>query len=293
MQSFSATPRLLAALSIGVVACVPLVSGAVERIAGIDALASRSGRANVTASLQVVPLGARSARLIVTENSDGRPVRTFDDEMTQRMHLIVIGNDLATFQHDHPALDGRGRFSITVDVPKSGTYQVYADTDPRGLGQQVFRFPVAFGVASPAAAPRVSLAPTGRSTRVGPYRVTLGSLRVIAGRESEVHVSITKDGRPATDLRPYLGGAAHAVFIDARTLAYLHVHPTPIAKAGAMKAMAMPMGADSMPALPPDTAVAPEMALHVDAPKTGAYKLWLQFRGGGTLHVAPFVITAT
>ncbi len=290
----SSASRFVAALALAAVASAPLAARAVERIAGIDALASRSGRARVTASLQVVPLGARSARLIVTEASGGERVRAYESEMTKRMHLIVVGDDLASFQHDHPDLDGRGRFAITVDVPKPGTYEVYADTDPRGLGHRVFRFPVAFGVPS-AAEPHVALVPTARSVEAGPYRVTLGTVRIPAGRESVLHVSITKDGRPATDLRPYLGGAAHAVFIDARTLAYLHVHPMPIAAGRTMTATAMPMGSGAMAAMPamrPNAAVSPEMALHVDVPNAGAYKLWLQFRGGGTLHVAPFVVTA-
>ena len=34
------------------------------------------------------------------------------------------------------------------------------------------------------------------------------------------------------------------------------------------------------------------MTLHVDAPQAGTYKLWLQFRGAGGLHVAPFVLVA-
>jgi hypothetical protein len=34
------------------------------------------------------------------------------------------------------------------------------------------------------------------------------------------------------------------------------------------------------------------MQLHVSAVPAGRYKLWLQFMGGGTLHVASFVLDA-
>ena len=44
----------------------------------------------------------------------------------------------------------------------------------------------------------------------------------------------------------------------------------------------------------PDTAVSsPDMMLHVELREAGTYKLWLQFRGGSQLYVAPFVVTAS
>ena len=40
-----------------------------------------------------------------------------------------------------------------------------------------------------------------------------------------LNVNILKDGKPATDLHPYLGVPAHAVFLDAKDLSYVHTHP--------------------------------------------------------------------
>lgn len=34
----------------------------------------------------------------------------------------------------------------------------------------------------------------------------------------------------------------------------------------------------------------PDYELHIDPQTPGRYRLWLQFRGGKTLYVAPFVI---
>jgi hypothetical protein len=100
--------------------------------------------------------------------------------------------------------------------------------------------------------------------------------------------TIAKGGKPATDLQPYLGGAAHAVFIGATDDSYVHVHPM----AGTdMSPMSMDMG--EMKDLPDSAKVNPAMMLHVVAPKAGRYKLWFQFRGGGQLYVAPFVLTAS
>ena len=53
------------------------------------------------------------------------------------------------------------------------------------------------------------------------------------------------------------------------------------------------MSGMEMPDLPDGAKVAPAMMMRVIAPVTGTYKLWLQFRGGNTLYVAPFVLTAS
>jgi hypothetical protein len=46
------------------------------------------------------------------------------------------------------------------------------------------------------------------------------------------------------------------------------------------------------PGLPDNAISSPDMMLHVELQEPGTYKLWLQFRGGSHLYVAPFVLTA-
>jgi hypothetical protein len=48
-----------------------------------------------------------------------------------------------------------------------------------------------------------------------------------------------------------------------------------------------------MPAdLPENSISSPDMMLHISIKEPGTYKMWLQFRGGNQLYVAPFVVTA-
>ena len=61
--------------------------------------------------------------------------------------------------------------------------------------------------------------------RSAPYEVDLSSVRLHSGMMSMLNVNILKDGKPATDLHPYLGVPAHAVFLDAQDLSYVHTHP--------------------------------------------------------------------
>jgi hypothetical protein len=85
-------------------------------------------------------------------------------------------------------------------------------------------------------------------------------------------IRIARNGKPATDLHPYLGAAGHAVFIDTSSLAYVHVHP--MLPGGKMKG------------------AGPKMVLHVPGLPVGTYKLWLQFQGGTKVYTAPFTIAA-
>ncbi len=205
-------------------------------------------------------------------------------DMTKYLHLIAVSDDFATFMHVHPALEKDHHFRIDMRFPKEGLYHVYADDDPDGIGQQVFRYDLRVGLQLEG---ERSLEPTGSHVTAGPYRVALGATHLRINSESEVAVHITKNGSPASDLHPYLGALAHAVFIDAGDLSYAHVHPMPLESN--MSGMAMP----AMDTLSASQTSSPDMMLHIRIREAGTYKLWFQFRGGDGLYAAPFVVRAS
>ncbi len=48
---------------------------------------------------------------------------------------------------------------------------------------------------------------------------------VVAGGDSKLTLTVAKDGKPVTDLQPYLAAYGHLVALREGDLAYLHVHP--------------------------------------------------------------------
>jgi len=164
------------------------------------------------------------------------------------------------------------------------------------------RFEVSLGnVGSPPTCRPTPPQPTGLEGMDGRYGIRFDALDLHAGQEAELSLHVLRDGTPAPDLTPYLGVAAHAVFISAADLTYVHAHAAPAAAQTAggtgspmmhdmtgMTGMAMPgMGhaggpADGHGAMPgmggapmrPGTLVPPNLALHVRAPKAGTYPLW-------------------
>ena len=213
------------------------------------------------------------------------PIRQYQVEMTKKLHMIIVSDDFKTFMHVHPSLNSSGHFLITQTFPAAGTYLVYADTLPNDLNHQVFRFKLDVGHASAPAAR--NLPNTGMGVQAGPYEVDLSTVRIHAGRMEMVDISVLKDGQPAKDLHPYLGAPAHAVFLNAKDLSYVHVHPM------ASDMMDMDMS-KPMPELPDNASVSGDMMLHIALREAGTYKLWLQFRGANDkLYIAEFTVLAS
>jgi len=198
---------------------------------------------------------------------DGAPVTSYDVVHDKRLHLIVVRRDLTGFQHVHPTLDpSTGVWTTDVRLTP-GVWRVIADFTPAGgqpltLGQDL-SVPGRF-------APR-PLGPERRTATVDGYTVTLAG-DLVAGREARVVLTVTRGGRPVTDLQPYLGSYGHLVALRAGDLGYLHVHP------------------DGEPGEVP---AGPDVVFHAEVPSTGSYRLFLDFRHGGSVHSAPFTVHVT
>ncbi|MFD0274898.1 hypothetical protein ACFVHB_13500 [Kitasatospora sp. NPDC127111] len=194
--------------------------------------------------------------------ADGRPVTDYRPAHERELHLIVAPRDLATFQHLHPTRAADGTWSATAALPAAGEYRVFADFTPGGategltLGADLH----AAGDLRPAPLPE-----PGRTATVDGYTVTLGG-DLTPGRPARLTLGVTRDGRPVTDLQPYLGAYGHLVALRAGDLAYLHVHPE-----------------SSTPG--------PEVAFTSTAPSPGTYRLFLDFKHGDTVRTAAFTVT--
>jgi hypothetical protein len=276
------------------VASASLLAGTLAAAGPLDGtFALQSGAPKARAFLRTTFAGAnplnRGLDIWLTPLTGSAPILHYGVDMTKLLHLIIVSDDFKEFFHVHPVLGADGHFTIDQSFPQAGHFQAYVDSEPQGLGQQVFRFAVTVGDASAPHAP--VLAATGPRVAAGPYVVTLSTIKLEAGKDNDLIVHVLRNGKPARDLHPYLGALAHAVFLDARDLTYLHVHPAAL---GAPAGDAMPgMPGMDMPALSDSDRSSPDMSLHVTVREAGTYKLWLEFRGGPALYVAPFVVTAS
>lgn len=185
----------------------------------------------VTGQLDVTETGplTRQVELTFAHQDSGEQITGFDVELTQQLHILATNAGLTHLIHEHADVVGDdGRFTAEIEFPAPGLYHIYMDVVPTGLGQQVLRFDVTVGEDAAAGQPAM---PSGQDVSIGPlvssdgpYSVTMDAAHLRPGAESLVSLLVERDGAPASDLEPYLGVAAHAVFIRAEDLAYVHAH---------------------------------------------------------------------
>jgi hypothetical protein len=200
---------------------------------------------------------------------DGSPVTGYTPTHEKELHLIVVRRDLSGFQHVHPQMGTDGTWSVPLAVPAPGQYRVFADFQPAGRDEGL-----TLGVDVPAAGdyqPRPLPAPL-RTASVDGYTVALDG-DLVPGADSKVTLSVSKDGRPVTDLQPYLGAYGHLVALRDGDLAYLHVHP------------------DGSPG-DGRTAAGPQITFYAQVPSAGVYRLYLDFQHAGAVHTAEFTAVA-
>jgi uncharacterized membrane protein len=186
------------------------------------------------------------------------------------LHLIIVSDDLESFDHVHPVRKDDGSFTIDYRFPRPGNFLLFADITPRGERSQVFRLPLHVRGDTPSqATPKQWL---DRSREIGPYHVELISQprKLTAQRPATFLFRLSRDGKPMIDLEPYIGAMGHCVIISQDAQLYLHSHPeqlTPIPSRGG-----------------------PEVSFHTQFHKPGKYKIWGQFKRGSEIVVADFIV---
>jgi hypothetical protein len=215
----------------------------------------------------VVPAAVEAPVAFRILGPDGHPVTDYDERHDEELHLIAVRRDLSGFQHVHPDLDDEGvwRTPLTLDP---GTWRLFADFAPAADGENRI---LGADLAVPGTYTPAPLPAPAATAEVDGYTVTLEG-ELVPGEESELTLSVSRDGRPVTDLQPYLGAYGHLVVLRDGDLAYLHVHPSGEPGDGA-------------------TEPGPEVRFMTTAPSAGTYRLFLDFRHGDVVRTAAFTVT--
>lgn len=228
-------------------------------------LAASSGGYTLTLTDPAFAPGAAKEFAFRVTGPDGAAVTAFDVEHDKRMHLIVVRRDTASFQHVHPEMDPDGTWRVPLTLPAAGSYRAFADFARTGgpamtLGVDL----VAAGSFEPVTYQ------ASRTAHVDGYTVTLAG-DLVPGRASPVSLTVSRDGRPVTDLQPYLSAYGHLVALREGDLAYLHVHP------------------DGSPG-DGRTAPGPTVTFVAEVPSAATYRLFLDFQHDGVVRTAAFTV---
>ena len=198
----------------------------------------------------------------------GSAVTAFDESHDQDLHLIAVRRDLTGFQHVHPSRAADGTWTTSLALTP-GTWRLFADFVPTADGENRT---LGADLAVPGQFDPAPLPPESRTAEVDGYTVTLDG-DLVPGEESELTLSVSQDGRPVTDLQPYLAAYGHLVVLRDGDLAYLHVHPAGEPGDGT-------------------TEPGPAVTFFSTAPSSGTYRLYLDFKHRDAVHTAAFTVEA-
>ncbi|WP_369365421.1 hypothetical protein AB5L52_20225 [Streptomyces sp. CG4] len=233
-----------------------------------NGLAAAKDGYRMTSTAATLPAGEASTYRFTITGPDGKPVTGFAVDQTKRMHFYAVRSDLTGLQHLHPTMAGNGTWSAPLAALRPGTWRLYTSFTPdsgsgKGKGLVLSRTVTVPGMAMTTALPKAS----GTTTADGYTVAVKGDL--MAGMAHQLTATVTKDGKPVTDLQPYLDTYAHLTAFHQGDLAFAHLHPESKADGGHG---------------------GPALTFHAEFAQSGNWRLFLQFQTGGTLHTAALTL---
>ncbi|HEU5316240.1 MAG TPA: ATPase P, partial [Chloroflexota bacterium] len=230
----------------------------------------------------------------LVDEGTSAPVADLSIDRERLMHTFLISADLADFQHVHPALVSPGVYEVAFTPAVDAHYLAYTTFRRGGLELEDKRHLESHGSAMAAAAmeaqgiaaapaPKRSLPLDLAPKEVGGLRIALSPpAEIRAGTQAlfRVRVDEAGSGRPARDLRTFLGAAAHVAIASADGHHVMHMHAQPgVPRKGAM---------GDMPA--PTLPFGPELGFAQTFDEPGSYRIWVQVQRGGEPVSAGFTV---
>ncbi len=232
------------------------------------------------------------------------------------MHLYAIRQpEMNAVYHLHPSPVADGDLQMTLPSMPAGAYRLYADIVHRnGFPETLtadLTIPAGMSPA-PLASEDASGAPPALSQgELGAAYKLPDGYTMIWDRPADLSANTAQafrfrlldtTGKPAADVRPYLGMAGHAAFVKTDGSVFAHTHPEGSASmqammlanggSGEMADSGAMDGMDMASATPAGAAVAqnipPVVEFPYGFPSAGRYRIFIQMKHGNTVETGVF-----
>ena len=229
-----------------------------------------------------------------------------DDLITDHGHLmhlfIVRMPDMKAFWHLHPDQAQPGDFAVNLPTMPEGQYKLYADI----VHHTGFPETQVASLNLPSVTGKPLSGDDAGSSNLSPDDTVAqlsGGYRMVWQRNSSDRPFKAnqpywfrfrvedKDGKPATDLEPYMGMAAHAVFLSTDGNVFAHVHPAGSVSMAAVN-LAEGRTADAGMEDMKHAASSAEVSFPYGFPKPGDYRIFVQVKRAGKIETGAFVAKA-
>lgn len=227
-------------------------------------------------------------------DEQGRPVQDLVLDHNRVVHVVIASQDFSVFAHIHaedlgpitPEMMKAAVFPVRYTFPKAGRYLVSADFMERGYAFSD-QFYLNVGATSAMRAPEyeIFLLQDG----VDGYEVLLKTSpsTLKAGAPATLDYHIEKDGKPFTEMTPYLAVPMHISIIRDDLMGFLHIHGLlPVPFTG--KLLGESIHASHL--LLPDHFGPDIEATNFAFPSAGVYHIFGEFSAAGKVVVTDFTV---
>ncbi len=186
-------------------------------------------------------------------------------------HVFIVNQDLSEFQHVHPDVLQPGLLRVPVQFNSPGQHKLFLQFKTPEHGEQTLSQAFQLGTATSnvPVQPMKPLIPDAYwPKQVGAYTFQVTGLPTRQNPMSMFQVAVTQNGRPVSQIQPYLGAGAHGVMISQDGQAFVHTHPTSAAVNGFYQSPLM---------------------FHARIDRPGLYKMWVQTRIDDQIHTVDWV----
>jgi methionine-rich copper-binding protein CopC/putative copper export protein len=224
----------------------------------------------------------------------GKPVQDLVLDHNRILHVIIASKDFSVFSHIHvedsgpvtPEMVKTAAFSVHYTFPKPGQYLVSVDYTERGY---IFSDQFYLNV-EPSGTMRAPESETfSLQENVDGYDVTLKTspARLHSGAPVTLDYHVEKEGKPLTEMNPYLAVPMHISIIRDDLMGFLHIHGLlPVSLIG--KVLGESIHASHL--LVPDKFGPDIEATNFAFPSAGIYHIFGEFSVAGKVVVTHFTV---
>lgn len=224
------------------------------------------------------------------------------------MHLFLIRTpDFSNFYHLHPDQTSPDTFAQRMPAVAAGDYALFADI----VRESGFPDTMTTQVTLPDVAGSPPSGDDSEATDSHATNVAFGHGRQVTFPDGSrwdwvfdgqtIHAQqplllrfrvFNKDGKPASDLEPYMGMAGHLVLVKRDLSVFAHVHPAGSAPMAALMLVGnqtsdTAQAAHAMPGMPA-TSIPAEIMFPYGFPQPGDYRLFVQIKRNGQVETGVF-----
>jgi hypothetical protein len=236
-----------------------------------DGLADNVAGFTLVSASRTVPGGQPASLSFRITGPSGQTVTWFEPNQTKLMHLYLVRSDLTGFQHVYPDMAPDGTWTASVAALQPGIYRVCTQFTARAANSNPVSTVLGVRIAVPGEPSPLPLPSPADTTQVDGYAVTVQGNPMV-DMSHDLTVTVTRNDHPVTDLQPHLDSYAQLTAFHEGDLAHAHLHPH-----------------DQVTG----NQGGPTLSFDVSLPSPGNWRLFVQFRTGGTVHTAALTLLAT